>query len=65
MTVEQLAPVLEASLLGLGLLFLVVNLRVGRDLWQWWRRRTGALLVWVAPKPPYYAVNLAIGVALG
>jgi hypothetical protein len=65
MTVEQLAPALEASLLGLGLLFLVVNVRVGRDLWQWWRRRAGALLVWVAPKPPYYAVNLAIGVALG
>jgi hypothetical protein len=65
MTVEQLARALEVSLLALGLLFLAVNLRVGRELWQWWRRRAGALLVWVPPKPPYYAVNLAIGVMLG
>jgi hypothetical protein len=65
MTVEQLARALELSLLALGLLFLVVNLRVGREIWRWWRRRTGALLVWAAPKPPYYAINLAIGVMLG
>ena len=65
MTVEQLARALELSLLALGLLFLVVNLRVGRELWQWWRRRAGALLVWLPPKPPYYAINLAIGVMLG
>ena len=37
MTVEQLARALELSLLTLGLLFLAVNLRVGRELWQWWR----------------------------
>jgi hypothetical protein len=65
MTVEQLARALELSLLALGLLFLVVNVRVGREIWQWWSRRAGALLVWTAPKPPYYAINLAIGVALG
>lgn len=65
MTVEQLARALELSLLALGLLFLVVNLRVAGQLWQWWRRRAGALLVWAAPKPPYYAINLAIGVMLG
>ena len=65
MTVSQLARALELSLLALGLLFLAVNLRVGRELWQWWRRRAGALLVWLPPKPPYYTVNLAIGVMLG
>jgi hypothetical protein len=65
MTVAQLARGLEFSLLALGLLFLVVNLRVGRDILRWWRRRTRILLVWTAPKPPYYALNLAIGVMLG
>jgi hypothetical protein len=65
MTVPELARALEISLLALGLLFVVVNLRVGREILQWWRRRSGALLVWTAPKPPYYAVNLAIGVMLG
>jgi hypothetical protein len=65
MSVEQLARALELSLLALGLLFLVVNLRVGGEIWRWWRRRATALLVWTAPKPPYYAINLAIGVMLG
>ena len=65
MTMAQLAQAIELILLALGLLFLGVNLSVGRQLWQWWRRRPGALLVWIAPKPPYYGVNLAIGVMLG
>ncbi|MEZ5287355.1 MAG: hypothetical protein R2712_21645 [Vicinamibacterales bacterium] len=62
---QQLGHRLEYVLLALGLLFLVVNLRVGRDLWAWWRRRTAARLTWLAPKPPFYAVNLAIGVMMG
>jgi hypothetical protein len=65
MNVEELAAALELSLIALGVLFLVVNLRVGRDIWRWWRRRAGALLVWKPPVPPYYALNLAIGVMLG
>jgi hypothetical protein len=65
MTVAQLARALEMSLLALGLLFLAVNIRVGRDIVLWWRRRAGAVLVWRPPRPPYYAVNLAIGVMLG
>ena len=65
MTVEQLARALEVSLVALGVLFLAVNLRVGREIWRWWRRRPGAVLVWAAPKPPFYALNLAIGVMLG
>lgn len=63
--VDRLARGLELSLLALGLLFLVVNLRVGGEVWRWWRRRAGALLVWLPPKPPFYAVNLAIGVMMG
>lgn len=65
MTLPQLARGLELSLLALGLLFVVVNLRVGRELFQWWQRRRAAVLVWSAPKPPYYALNLGIGVMLG
>ena len=65
MTLAQLARGLQFSLLALGLLFVVVNLRVARDLVHWWRRRPNAVLVWTAPKPPYYAINLAIGVMLG
>jgi hypothetical protein len=65
MTVEELARALEVSLVALGVLFLAVNLRVGREIWRWWRRRPGAVLVWAAPKPPFYALNLAIGVMLG
>jgi hypothetical protein len=64
-SVDELARALEISLVAFGLVFLVVNLRVGRELWRWWRRRAGAQLVWTAPKPPYYGVNLAIGVMLG
>ena len=40
-------------------------MRVGTQLWQWWRRRAAAVLVWPSPKPPYYGLNLAIGVMLG
>jgi hypothetical protein len=65
MTLAQLARGLQVSLLALGLLFLIVNLRVARDLIHWWRRRSHAVLVWTAPKPPYYGLNLAIGVMLG
>ena len=53
MNVEQLAPALEVSLVALGVLFLAVNLRAGLEIWLWWRRRGGALLVWMPPKPPY------------
>ena len=32
---------------------------------QFVKRRRGALLTWRAPKPPYYLMQLAIGVVLG
>ena len=65
MTTDELAGVLRAALLALGALFLIVDVRVGWQLVKWIRRRRQAVLVWPAPKPLYYAVNLAIGVMLG
>ena len=65
MSVVELAGALELSLIVLGVLFLAVNVRVGSDIWRWWRRRADALLVWKPPAPPFYALNLAIGVMLG
>ena len=50
-------------LLGLG--FLVANVRTGIDLVRWLRRRPAALVVWTVPKPPFYALSLAIGGAMG
>jgi hypothetical protein len=32
---------------------------------QWRRRRQTALVVWPAPKPPFYALSLGIGMMLG
>ena len=65
MTVGELAGVLRQALLALGLLFAIVNVRVGWQIATWWRKRRHAVLVWPAPKPPFYAINLAIGVMLG
>jgi hypothetical protein len=65
MSAEALAGLLRQALLALGMLFVIVDLRVGWQIASWWRRRTGAVLVWPPPKPPYYGLNLAIGVLLG
>ena len=51
-------------LLGFG--FLVANARLAIQYLQYRRRvRSGALLTWLGPKPPYYLMALAIGVVLG
>ena len=65
MTVAELAGAMRQILLALGLLFVIVNVRVGWQIAHWWRRRTRAVVVWLPPKPPFYAINLAIGVLLG
>jgi uncharacterized iron-regulated membrane protein len=65
MTAAELAGVMRQILLVLGLLFVIVNVRVGWQIASWWRRRTRAVVVWAPPKPPFYAINLAIGVLLG
>jgi hypothetical protein len=55
----------QPVLLLLGVAFVVVNARVLFDYARFIRRRRSALLTWPPPKPPYYALSLAIGVALG
>ena len=65
MTAAELAGVMRQILLALGVLFVIVNVRVGSQVVSWWRRRARAVVVWPSPKPPFYAINLAIGVLLG
>ena len=65
MTAAELAGVMRQILLALGVLFVIVNVRVGAQVISWWRRRARAVVVWPSPKPPFYAINLAIGVLLG
>lgn len=65
MTVTELAGALRQVLLALGVLFVIVNVRVGSQIAGWWRKRARAVIVWPSPKPPFYAINLAIGVLLG
>jgi hypothetical protein len=65
MTAAELAGLMRQILLALGVLFVIVNVRVGSQVISWWRRRARAVVVWPSPKPPFYAINLAIGVLLG
>jgi hypothetical protein len=65
MTAEELAGFLGQALLALGLLFVIVDLRVGIELVAWLRRWQRAIVVWPGPRPPFYTLNLAIGVLLG
>ena len=58
-------PLLTGTLLLLGLGFLVANARLILEYLFYVRRRRAAVLVWPSPKPPYYGMALAIGVALG
>lgn len=58
--------VIRGILFLLGFGFLVANTRLAIQYLQYRKRvRSGALLTWLGPKPPYYAMALAIGVALG
>jgi hypothetical protein len=58
-------PFITGTLLLLGLGFLIADTRVVLDYIRYLKRRRGALLIWPSPKPPYYGMQLAIGVALG
>lgn len=52
-------------LLIFGVGFLIANVRQGLELVRWRRRRVAALLIWPAPKPPFFALSLGIGMMLG
>lgn len=65
MMLQELAPALRQALLALGVLFVIVDLKVGAQIFSWWRKRKQAIVTWPGPKPPFYAINLAIGVLLG
>jgi hypothetical protein len=65
MSLQELAPALRQALLALGVLFVIVDVKVGAQIVSWWRKRKQAIVTWPGPKPPFYAINLAIGVLLG
>jgi hypothetical protein len=65
MSLQELAPALRQALLGLGLLFVIVDVKVGAQILSWWGKRKKGIVTWPGPKPPFYAINLAIGVLLG
>jgi hypothetical protein len=52
-------------LLLLGAGYLIADARLVLEWVRYRRRQRGALLVWTAPKPPYWGLSLAIGVTLG
>jgi hypothetical protein len=60
----DLRSVLDGVLLVLGAGFLVANLRLLLQYVTFMRRRSAALLTWPSPKPPYFALALAMGAAL-
>ena len=57
--------VLTGTLLLLGIGFLFANARLILEYIHFLRRRRSALLTWKGQAPPYYGMQLAIGVTLG
>lgn len=53
------------TLILLGAGFLVANARLIVEYLQFRRRKRAAVLVWQSPKPPYYSLTIALGVATG
>jgi len=53
-----------ATLVLLGLGFLVANVRAIIEYIRYRRLQRHAILTWPGPRPPYYLVQLAIGAAL-
>ena len=62
MTVQS---ILTGILLLLGVGFLIANVKLAFDYYRYLKLRRGALLTWLGPRPPQYAMMLALGVALG
>ena len=65
MSPQELVPALRQALLALGVLFVIVDIKVAAQIVSWWRKRRQAIVTWPGPKPPFYAINLLIGVVLG
>ena len=65
MNLQELAPALRQALLALGVLFAIVDLKVGAQILSWWQKRSKAVVTWYGPKPPFYVINLTIGMLLG
>jgi hypothetical protein len=63
--VTDLQPVLTGALILLGVGFLVVNVRLLLEYQRYRRRRARAVLTWPGPRPPYFALQTAMGIALG
>jgi hypothetical protein len=57
--------IIASTFLLLGVGFLIANARLAFQYALFVKRRRGALLTWRGPKPPYYVLQLAIGVFLG
>lgn len=62
---NDVQPIIRGTFLLLGAGFLVANARLAVEYLRYMQRRRGALLTWRGPKPPYYLMQLAIGVFLG
>jgi hypothetical protein len=59
----QSLPGAILAILGAG--FFLANVRIALDYSRFARRRAGARLVWPRPRPQYYTMSIAIGIALG
>ena len=53
------------ALFGLGVGFLIANLRIVIQFARYLRHRSRALVTWPARKPPYYGFFLVLGVVFG
>jgi hypothetical protein len=53
------------TLIVLGAGFLVANAKLALEYLRYLRRKSGALLTWKSPRPPYYTLTIALGVATG
>ena len=62
---NDVQSIIRGTFLLLGVGFLVANARLAWEYARYVKRRRGALLTWRGPKPPYYILQLAIGVFLG
>ena len=63
--VSDVQPIIRGTFLLLGAGFFVANTRLTVEYLRYMKRRSGALLTWRGAKPPYYVLQLAIGVFLG